>query len=527
MSILNKITILVIRSFFCTACFAQKESIDSLKNVLPLTRGIERINCLNTLSKAYYYKQKPDTVLFYASQAFAEAEKLNYIQGKADALFYKGKIENNPEVQEQYFLKAISLYEQCNNVDTLGQVYFRLGGVLNTKADFPGSIAAFKKAEQLYIQANDQVNRGVTLTFIGIIYEKSGDYEKAFEYGYEALNVREKNNEHTGVLWSLCNLAQLFLNVEDYTMAIDYFQDQTLAYAGKHGISWTPYYDKIAEAFSGMHQYDSALYYMEKYVLLRIKDTAVFKKRLQDSEETDFNIGEIHLIKKEYDRALNVFLNEIKKTGLQNNGDHLMILYGHIGEAYAGNRNYTDALIYAKKLLDLAQNNGARQYILDGIKQTWEGYDHLQMPDSAYKYYRQYIGMRDSVNNYRFISQMISFKESAAKEKRELQYTQELERQSFIRKMLIGGILFFAFLGMIIFRNVSLKRKNERLEKERLKNELNVQQLESENKHTLLQNKTIELEMQALRAQMNPHFIFNSLNSINRFILYINLLHSS
>lgn len=37
-----------------------------------------------------------------------------------------------------------------------------------------------------------------------------------------------------------------------------------------------------------------------------------------------------------------------------------------------------------------------------------------------------------------------------------------------------------------------------------------------------LKQKSVELEMQALRTQMNPHFIFNSLNSINRFILQNN-----
>jgi len=35
----------------------------------------------------------------------------------------------------------------------------------------------------------------------------------------------------------------------------------------------------------------------------------------------------------------------------------------------------------------------------------------------------------------------------------------------------------------------------------------------------VLKQKATELEMQALRSQMNPHFIFNCLSSINRFIL--------
>jgi ligand-binding sensor domain-containing protein/two-component sensor histidine kinase len=42
---------------------------------------------------------------------------------------------------------------------------------------------------------------------------------------------------------------------------------------------------------------------------------------------------------------------------------------------------------------------------------------------------------------------------------------------------------------------------------------------EQEQQKTTVSKRLAELEMQALRAQMNPHFIFNSLNSINRFIM--------
>jgi streptogramin lyase len=49
-----------------------------------------------------------------------------------------------------------------------------------------------------------------------------------------------------------------------------------------------------------------------------------------------------------------------------------------------------------------------------------------------------------------------------------------------------------------------------------------LQQSVKEKQLAELQRQKTDLEMQAMRAQMNPHFIFNSLNSINRFILQNN-----
>ena len=66
--------------------------------------------------------------------------------------------------------------------------------------------------------------------------------------------------------------------------------------------------------------------------------------------------------------------------------------------------------------------------------------------------------------------------------------------------VLVSTFLLIAFIIAIVQFRINRVRYSERLK-------------------TIYNKKISETEMKALRAQMNPHFIFNSLNSINKYIL--------
>src|SRR6185503_3627170 len=85
---------------------------------------------------------------------------------------------------------------------------------------------------------------------------------------------------------------------------------------------------------------------------------------------------------------------------------------------------------------------------------------------------------------------------------------------TWLFKIVAALFLVASFYGLIRWR------MHEKF-KRRLQQSVNEKQVAE------LQQQKTEMEMQALRAQMNPHFIFNSLNSINRFILQNNKASAS
>ncbi|MCD4664084.1 MAG: histidine kinase, partial [Bacteroidales bacterium] len=73
----------------------------------------------------------------------------------------------------------------------------------------------------------------------------------------------------------------------------------------------------------------------------------------------------------------------------------------------------------------------------------------------------------------------------------------KIEQQQNRFYFIFSGVIVLFILAYLLFNRYKLKQKHYRIE---------------------LEKKNIDIEQRLLRTQMNPHFIFNSLNSINSFI---------
>jgi hypothetical protein len=223
---------------------------------------------------------------------------------------------------------------------------------------------------------------------------------------------------------------------------------------------------------------------------------------------------------KEYDKALSLILPYYQSLKTINKITVPIVKALIIaGNAALGEKKYAQALQYAKEAQVYLKQMDGRVLMIDNYKLLSDVYYRLSAPDSAYAYLTQYATLKDSLINRQFYFKLNSLRNESEEQKKTSQINllnkdnqlkeQKLKQQATAKNSLLIGLILLLLLGVFIFRTLTLNRRNE----------LQRQKLESEKKQAELQQRATELEMQALRAQMNPHFIFNCLSSINKFIL--------
>jgi len=471
----------------------------------------------------------------YATEALQEATRLNYKVGIARALltlsetsFYASmNMPGDTALKHGYFLKAFQIAQETNNHELLGWCYYEISGMASyTKNNTDTAIAYSLKSIDNFLKAKDTLFAAQVTSDLGSAYSQMGDYEHAFDYARKSLELSKRSGADFSLSWkqynvqaALSDIASLYTTAGDYETAMNYILENA-RYGKENKTGWENFDRDIANLYCTMGKYDSALVYANRI------DTFVPPGLFPGRSAV---LGQIYLNgTKEYDKAIAEFTrcSDTVRKYLPDTIYATARYLIYIGQAYEGNKNYNTALKYAAQGVRLVEEKNQRPLMMQGYQVLSSIYHHLGNNDSAYEYILRYHTLKDSIQNKQFLLRIYNSKKDAADEKKEARLslldkdnklkTEQLKQELQQKKFLL--ILFSAFVltGIFVYRSIYLRRKNEKL---RLENELTVQRLENEKKHAELKRQASDLQMQALRAQMNPHFIFNSLSSINWFIM--------
>jgi tetratricopeptide (TPR) repeat protein len=486
----------------------QLKNIDSLKKALPYLHDSARVDCLNEIVYYFFQISEKDSIEHYLPLEYNEAKKLNYAHGIAVSFFQMAadySFHNNHTEAEKTSKQSLYWYALTNNKKYIEIAYNELGVAFWNQSMYDEAITNFQQSYEWAKKADPYLWTCNALDFMGQVYCESGKYDSAFYKYKQTLELTQRYNDVFGTSESYTQMGDLYGAIEDYKTALMYYSKAFKIREKKYISVWD--YTNYAGLFSLTNQYDSALYYYQSF------DSA-------SADTNDLRVfvtgkGEYFLLQKKYNVALEYFLKGLEMN-LHANDPHLIErTLIDMAQTYAGKKNYATALQYAKQGLALALQNKSRQHTEDGYKILYAIYDSVHNTDSAYFYYIKYVNINNIMLSEQLKVKLAAYnyeqKISLLNEQEQLQ-NQQLKQSTQQNTFLIIGIISVLMLSFIIVRNVSLKRKNEKNSRELAENELQLQKLQS-------QQQLSELEMQTLRSQMNPHFIFNCLSSINRFIL--------
>lgn len=394
-------------------------------------------------------------------------------------------VKLHPKVDSQYILslhrlsymysendiqKSFAYYERVSTLsDSLGFIYgkslaqINLGLLLTSSGNFDASNNAYFKAIEYAEQCNGLRLKAVSLNNIGDNFSSLKNYEKCRRYTTQAIKINMQLGAWRGVAVNYELLQQCDLGEKLYANA-------------KHNLD-------LGRPF--------AIKSNEHYIL----------------SQYYLGYGKIQAIHKDTDSAEYYFSQAMREADLGNN---LRNKY----QAYLAKAAYLPDLSSKRKieLLDSAYVIARRTNYLEGVARSAEKlsdiYEGRKRKDSSLFYYHIYRTAYDSLfseNNKR--NTIIQEADWMIKRK-EIENT-HLKQLSAIQK---GDIVFknallltIGILSIIAIISLFVIYKNAQSKKKRIESSL--------------QQKITEMKMQSLRAQMNPHFIFNSLNSIENFIM--------
>ena len=440
------------------------------------------------ISYAYDYMGNYPEALKNLQTALALSKEIGDKNEIAIAYGNIGNMYNNQgnysEALKNYFI-TMQMFLETGNKRRLGITYNNIGTVyagwareqadsLKKKEYNYESLKYYMHDLKLSEEIGDKVGVGFDHNNIGVTYGLLGMYDEALKNLFIGLKIRREIGEKRPVINSYMNIGNIYYEMKKYAEARQYLNDG-LSLCKETGMK-----DRTREIYKSLQKVDSAAgnwpeAYNNYKSFVSYRDSLVneenAKKTVRLQMQYDFDKKEDSL---KYEQSL--IDEKLKQQTLLTQQKEQSLLLKEKELLLSNNEKDLQHLAYLKTQADLQQGN--RQ---EKEKELTIAKQERSLQSTQLSLQQTQLDLNES----------------------------QLRAEKKQRLFYIGGLILLVLLFVFIYRSVKNRQRSERL--------IAVERLRSEKANAA--HKMAELELQSLRAQLNPHFMFNSLNAIQELIL--------
>ncbi len=493
-----------------------------------------------------YRADSIQAVILKESRNFPDSIRFN-------ALFFSAqvaRIQGNNEEYSRKILACQPFLNKLNSDDVRFKVYRHLGyyhsSVLETEtADF-----YLKMALKIAKKNRNTVKLAEVHSYIALNFMQENSKDSALYYSGVAIQYGRRSG-NKAVLAETFNIqaeiydffGQVELSVAKNLISLQLAEEVQNVYL------MAKFSREIGQSQTLILNLDDAEYYFKRSLsyaegihdfrqmalaLTNIAQVQLNRKQYSDATKNaqeaikyltklkDFNgLGETHNIlglilkeEKKYDLAVGNFNKALVYYESTNNREKIAGVYHNVGTVFQKQKKYSNALNYLNRSIEIREKFGAKNQIYKTYRVIAEVYKEINDVNKSLMYMELYLNYLDSNTTIQAATKIAELSESYRSEQRERLITMQTDsierarqerylsqtqlensnlRNNLQTYIIIAFFIIVALAGVIIFyRWNQTKIKQER--------------------------KEAEMSQTLLRAQMNPHFVFNAMSVIQSYI---------
>ena len=372
------------------------------------------------------------------------------------------------------------------------QAFDRIGLQYRFDEEFDSAIYYHNLSLELALQLGDSVQLYFNYNNLGQAYRKQNINVQAINYFHKALQINEALGDTKALSFTQNTLGAAYTVQRNYNKAMQYFRLSTALGKSNNDKKTLAYnYGAMGEVFLLQNQIDSAMHYLTLAKQLKIEIGN--KKGILVANHL---IGQVFYAKNDMANSEKYFNLALAGHIKNHNKRYQSLCYAYLGMISTDQNKFDNAEILLLKGEEIAESCHSLENLILINDALFELYKKTEKWEKAIASLQQSNTYQDSIMNIVNGQQLQSLEIEYETQKKE-QQIKLLSAENKIKSQNIKlglGLIILLIISIVLGVYVQYTRK----------------------KQTILEQD--KLKQKLFRSQMNPHFIFNALGSIQNYM---------